>query len=95
MPLVPHVTLQAFDKWTIDFIGPINPPGKKTGVRYIITTIDYLTMWVEAQEVRDCNTKIVVKFIFEYILSRFGCPNVSMHDKGSHFLKDTIKALIE
>jgi hypothetical protein len=35
--LSPQLTLQAFEKWAIDFGGPINPLGKRTGARYIIT----------------------------------------------------------
>jgi len=30
IPLNPQVTLQAFEKWAIDLIGPINPPRNKT-----------------------------------------------------------------
>ena len=47
MPLNPQMMLQPFEKWAIDFVGPIQPQGK-TGVRYIITTMEYLTHWVEA-----------------------------------------------
>ena len=34
--LAPQLTLQAFEKWAINFVGPIKPPGKHTGARYII-----------------------------------------------------------
>ena len=55
MPLKPRVTLQALDKWAIDFLGPIKPPGKRTSARYIITTTNYLTRWAEAAPVKDYN----------------------------------------
>ena len=71
MPLNPQVTLQAFDKWAIDFVGPINPPEKRTGSRYILTMTDYLTRWVE---VKDYSTTTTVEFIFENIITRFRCP---------------------
>lgn len=92
MLLVPQVNLQVFDKWAINFDRTINPLGTRTGARYIITATDYLTRWDEAQLVKDCNTKNSAKFIFEYILSIFGCLKILMSDQGSHFLNKTIEA---
>jgi hypothetical protein len=45
IPLAPQLTLKSFEKWAIDFMGPINPPRKHTGERYIVNAIEYLTRW--------------------------------------------------
>ena len=95
MPLNPQVMLQAFNKWSIDFVGLINPLGKGTGSRYIITTIDYLTRWAKAKPVKECGIASTMQFIFYNILTRFGCPSVLMSDQGTHFLNQTIQALTE
>jgi transposase InsO family protein len=95
MPLAQQLTLQAFEKWAIDFVGPINPPGKHTGARYIITTTKYLTIWDEAREVKDFSETTVVRFIFDDIITRFGCPNILMSDQGTYFINKTIEALTE
>ena len=90
MPLQPQMALQAFEKWAIDFIGTINLPGKKTGARYIITVTDYVTRWAEAQAMKDCTTNNTEHFIFEHILTKFGCPNILMSDIGMHFVNEII-----
>jgi hypothetical protein len=51
LPLQPVRYLQSFEKWVVDFIGPINPTTKHSKARYIITTTDYLTHWVEATSI--------------------------------------------
>ena len=56
--------LQFFDKWVIDFVGPINPPGKKMGARYIITATDYVTRWAEAKPVKYFTDDTIAQFIF-------------------------------
>jgi len=86
--------LKPFEKCVINFVGPITPQGK-TGACYIITLIEYLTRWVEAQPVKDCTTATAVKFLFENLLTRFGCPKILMSDCGTHFINETISMLIE
>jgi transposase InsO family protein len=89
------MTLKAFEKWAIDFVEPINPRGKCTRERYIITAIEYLTRWAEAREVKDCNATTAMRFIFEDIITRFGCPKILMSDQGTHFINKIVEALTE
>jgi transposase InsO family protein len=93
MPLAPKLTLKLFEKWVIDFVEPINPLGRCTGARYIITTIEYLTRWEESREFKDCSASTTAQFIFEDIITRFGCLKILMSDQGTHFINKTIEAL--
>jgi hypothetical protein len=95
MPLRPQVTLQSFNKWEIEFVGPINPPAKRTGSRYIIIAMEYLTRWVEGAPVKDCSAETTSHFLFEKVIAQFGSPIVLMHDQGKHFINNTIIAMTE
>ena len=95
LPLNPHMTLQPFEKWALDFVGPIQPQGKKTGALYIITATEYLTRWVEAQPIKDCISMTATKFLFEYVLTQFRCPKVLMSDRSTHFLNETMRGMLE
>eukprot|EP00253_Pinus_taeda_P007082 PITA_07082 len=50
MPLQPQVTFEPFEKWGMDFVGPINPPSKQNS--YIIVCTDYLTKWAETKAIK-------------------------------------------
>jgi hypothetical protein len=95
IPLAPQLTLQAFAKWAIDFVGPINPPRKGAGACYIITATEYLTIWAEERVVKDCSATTTARFIFEDIITRFGCLKILMSDQGMHFINKNIEALTQ
>ena len=78
--MVPKITLQEFDKWVVDFVGPINPPSIRTGLWYIITMANSLIRLVEATLVRDCTAMTAARFLFDHVVSKFGYPNILVSD---------------
>ena len=72
LPLVPSIVSTPFLQQGLDFIGEIHPTSSNQH-RWILTTIDYFTKWVEAIPIRNVIDSVVIKFIEENILSRFCC----------------------
>ena len=92
IPLILVNPSLTFEIWAIDFIGPFPIPTKRTSARYIITTVEYVTKWAEAEPVETCSSEVAAKFIHENIITRFGFPLTLISDQGSHFINKTIKA---
>lgn len=68
MPLNPQMKLQPFEKWAINFVGPIKPLGK-TSACYIITAMEYLTQWAEENLIKDYMATRAMMFLFDNMLT--------------------------
>eukprot|EP00253_Pinus_taeda_P031973 PITA_31973 len=93
LPLNSRVILEPFERWALDFIGPINPPSNQRV--YILVFTDYMTKLVEAKALLRANEESILTFLFEEIFVRFGLPRELVTDRGppfnSHGFKDTLQ----
>eukprot|EP00253_Pinus_taeda_P027733 PITA_27733 len=92
MPLQPQVTFNPFEKWGMDFLGPINPPSKQRS--YIIVCTEYLTKWAETKEIKEEIEEKVAEFLRENIFYKFGYPRELVTDQGSQFTSNLIEDLL-
>ena len=60
---------------------------------YIVVATEYLTKWAEAKAVKTNTAAHVATFMYENIISRFGCPKILISDRGLHFLNDLIEQM--
>lgn len=82
MPLTNILEVELFDVWGIDFMGPFPP---SFGNLYILVAVDYVSKWVEASAFPTNDSKVVIKFLYKNIFTRFGTPRAIISDEGTHF----------
>jgi len=71
MPLTLILEVKIFDLWGIDFIGPFP---MSYGNQFILAPLNYVSKWAEAIPTRTNDNRVVIKFLRETIISRFGAP---------------------
>lgn len=92
MPLNPSNAQELFERWGLDFIGPLKP-SRARRCEYIVVATDYLTKWVKARALLDNSTVITAKFIYEQIITRYGIPIQLTSDRGGRFVNHVIRLL--
>jgi hypothetical protein len=84
LPLKPISVEAPFQQWGLDFIGEIHPPSSGQH-RWILTTTDYFTKWIEVVPSRQDTDSVIIKFLENNILSRFGFPRNIITDNATAF----------
>jgi hypothetical protein len=74
-------------------MGPIKLVGRYARNKYIFIATNYATKWVETRALKINTAMITTKFVYECILTKFGCPWTIVIDQGVHFNNDAIKYL--
>jgi hypothetical protein len=81
--LVTTLLKEPFLKWGLVFISPIKLVGRLTRNKYILVATNYAIKWVEAKALRTNTTVITARLLYEYILTRFGCPLTIVTNQSS------------
>ncbi|KAM2935473.1 hypothetical protein COP2_033183 [Malus domestica] len=71
MPQNPILSVEIFDVWGIDFMGPFP---LSHGFLYILLAVDYVSKWEEAKATWTNDSKVVAEFVKSNIFARFGMP---------------------
>lgn len=84
MPLFPSQPQELFERWGMDFVGPL-PVSSKHRCRYIVVATNYLTKSVEVRALRDNTAFSIARFLYEQIVTRFSIPLQLTSDRGVDF----------
>jgi hypothetical protein len=91
MLLKEQMVTDPFERWSLDFMGLINPPSHQK--YHILVYTNYVTKWVESKALTKATKQVVSDFLFEYIFVRFLVPREIVIDGRSHFTSHLIEKL--
>ena len=91
LPLQQVVVEAPFQQWGLDFIGKFKD-NSSNGFSWIITTTDYFTKWVEAIPTKAATEKLVMDFLEDKMITRFGVPAKITTDKAKAFSSTKISS---
>eukprot|EP00253_Pinus_taeda_P008860 PITA_08860 len=91
MPLRPQLVIEPFERWALDFVGPINPPSNQR--TYILVATEYVTKWVEAEALPRATKDSVIQFLL-YLFVHYGLPREVITDEGPQFVGHKLAATL-
>jgi transposase InsO family protein len=83
-PLKPVVVEAPFQQWGLDFVGEFKD-NSSNGYRWILTATDYFTRWVESIPTKKATEEVVMNFLEDRIITRFGAPSKITTDNAKAF----------
>ncbi|XP_015165374.1 uncharacterized protein K02A2.6-like [Solanum tuberosum] len=83
-----------FAAWGMDVIGSIEPAASNDH-RFILVAIDYFTKWVEATSYKAVMKKVMVNFVRNNLICRFGVPESIIIDNGANLNSHLMKEICE
>ena len=93
-PLRTIVVNGPFRQWGLDFIAEINPSSSGEH-KWILIATYYFTKWIEAVPIKKATHEVIMKFLYENILVRFGCPNRLVNDNALDFKANALVNMCE
>nr|XP_009590523.1 uncharacterized protein K02A2.6-like [Nicotiana tomentosiformis] len=82
----------SFAVWGMDAIGPIELAASNWHC-FILVFIDYFTKWMEASIYKAVTNKVVVDFVRNNIVCRFGIPESIITDNASNLNSDLMREI--
>ena len=89
MPLNPILGIEMFDYWGVDLMDSFPP---FFGFVCILVAIDYVSEWIEAISCLNSDSKSMIKFLKENLLSRIGIPQAIISDRGKYYCNKSFES---